>query len=47
MDRTPWHPAAVQAFGNELDDWKKDLTIEAEHQLRVRQSWLARLGKTG
>jgi hypothetical protein len=33
MDRTPWHPAAVQAFGNELEDNRNDLAIEAEHQL--------------
>ena len=33
MDRTPWHPAAVQAFGNELEDYRKNLAIEAEHQL--------------
>ena len=33
MDRTSWHPAAVQAIENELADSRKDLTIEAEHQL--------------
>ena len=33
MNRIPWHPAAVQAFENELEDCRKDLTIEAEHQL--------------
>ena len=33
MDRTPWHPAGFQAFENEFEDWRDDLTIEAEHQL--------------
>jgi len=33
MERTLWHPAAVQAFGNELEDCRKDLVIEAECQL--------------
>ena len=30
MERTLWHSAAVQAFGNELEDNRKDLAIEAE-----------------
>jgi len=33
MTRTSWHPAVVQAFGNELEDCRKDLAFEAEHQL--------------
>jgi len=33
MERTQWHPATVQAFGNELEDNRKDLAIEAEVQL--------------
>ena len=33
MARTPWHPAGFQAIEKELDDWRKDLTIEAEYQL--------------
>ena len=33
MERTLWHPAAVQAFGNELEDHRDDLAIEAEVQL--------------
>ena len=33
MERTLWHPAAVQAFGNELEDNREDLAIEAEYQL--------------
>ena len=33
MTRTPWHPAVVQAIGNELEDCRKNLAIEAEYQL--------------
>jgi len=33
MERTLWHPAAVQAFGNEFEDNREDLAIEAEYQL--------------
>jgi hypothetical protein len=33
MARTPWHPAVVQAFENELEEWREDLAIEAEHHL--------------
>ena len=33
MERTQWHPATVQALGNELEDCRRDLVIEAEVQL--------------
>ena len=41
MERTQWHPATVQAFGNELEDCRKDLAIEAEVQLTVRLKYVA------
>ena len=33
MTRTAWHPAFVQAFRHELEDYLDVLTFEAEHQL--------------
>ena len=33
MVRISWHPAVVQAFGNELEECRNDLTFEAEHHL--------------